>query len=168
MKHLLLTILIAICSLAASAQIPYFFGVPVDKSPSDFIYGLRCEGVQVDLLSDDGRKAIYKFNVDKPLVKIIIDYDRDLIYCVTVKNFEDSDTSREMAYNFLLARCMEDNGQHGYVRHEYIGSSTFAIKKTTDEGDIFIKKEDPAEHNQWHYTAVLEMWNVVNSKKLSE
>lgn len=47
MKHIILTILLAVCSIVASAQVPKFFGVPVNGSPDMFVTQLRQNGLKL-------------------------------------------------------------------------------------------------------------------------
>lgn len=167
MKHLLLTLVLAVCSIAASAQVPKFFGVPVDGSPDNFVAKLKRAGKTLELEGDNGSSRTYSF-ADNENASLVIEYQKNLIYCITMTMYEDSEEHQDITAAILLARSKKDNGSEGYKRHTYIGSDKVSIRKETPQGDIYITPKSPDASNYWTYAVVYKIWNVTNSKKLSE
>lgn len=63
MKHTLLTILFAVCSFAASAQTPKFFGVPVGNTRDNFVNALRYKGMKLEYMGEQDSKYIYRATI---------------------------------------------------------------------------------------------------------
>lgn len=165
MKHILLTLFFAVCSIAASAQVATFYGVPVDDTPEHFIYKLRCKGLELEMLTEKYGERIYGVGNYSTPANLMIKYGNDLTYtAMLVVKTLSSDMMYETLDNLLLL-MEEDHGEGGY---ENVNSNgTMALKKTLKNGQATVLVTLPKQSSSL-FTISYEVYNIDNSRKALE
>lgn len=133
MKHIILILLLAICSLAASAQTPKFFGVPVDGTEAQFIANLKAKGLKIDEW-----QKMYMFADYNPAPAMKVSKHLGKVYQVMMMWPIDSNTFSDI-YDTLLAQLKIDNGNN--VRQDSnvpIAAGNHAEYVSLSRGDAYL------------------------------
>lgn len=165
MKHVLLTILLALCSLAASAQTPKFFGVPVDGTPEKFVNALRDKGLELEMMTENHESRIYAVTNHITSTKLMLKYSANLTYSVMLVVDPERNESYPSLLVSMLKQMKEDNGDGDYESDAENGVS--AIYKMLQNGKAVVLITEPGVTTKGYRISYI-VENIENSRKALE
>lgn len=165
MKHLLLTLILAICSLAAQAQQAMFYSVPVDGTPETFVTALRDKGLELDAVTEKYGQRIYKVKNLGYTANLLVKYNSNLVIQAMMILMPKEETPQEIGdlFDEVLRMASKDYNVAEFTEVKQGG--IVGYRRVIDDGQVFVFMAPPSVSTLGGYNLVYSVENISNSRK---